>query len=76
MKVSGIAYGFLFSACVAVVMSLSMSFFMLWLNIGMVPGFIFIWLKSSGVGFVVSLPIAVTIIPLIEKALHKVFKVV
>ncbi len=73
MKVSGKVFGLMFSVIIGLVMSLFMSFFMLLVNLGWVEGFFFIWMKAFAVGFVISLPIAVVAIPIIQKGLRKYF---
>lgn len=75
MKVSGKIFGLIFSVAVGFVMALAMSFFMLLVNVGLVEGFFFIWVKSFLIGFSISLPIAVILIPLIKKGLEKVLEI-
>jgi hypothetical protein len=57
-------------------MSLFMSFAMLLLSIGAIDGFLMIWLRSFVIGFVVSIPIGLVIIPLTEWLLRRCFRVV
>ena len=53
-------------------MSLIMSFVLTLINVGLVPHFLMIWLKSFGISFAVALPISLIIVPLIRKLLDKI----
>lgn len=69
-------YGLMFSTLVSIIMSLFMSAFMLWINLGIPPNFIALWIKSTLSGFVVAWPVAVLIIPILNKWLNQHFKVI
>jgi hypothetical protein len=75
MKVSKKIYGLIEGVAIVVLMSIVMSFFMMWINNGFFPGFMFAWLKSIGIGILIGLPAGVVGIPLIQKAIPKYFKV-
>ncbi|MBC8443962.1 DUF2798 domain-containing protein [Candidatus Woesearchaeota archaeon] len=53
-------------------MSLIMSFVLTLINVGWVPHFFMIWLKSFGISFAVALPISLVIVPLIRKLLDRI----
>ncbi len=73
MKVSKKVYGLIEGVAIVVLMSIVMSFFMMWINNGFFPGFMFAWLKSIGIGILIGLPAGVVGIPLIQKAIQKYF---
>ena len=73
MKVSKKVYGLIEGVAIVVLMSIVMSFFMMWINNGFFPGFMFAWLKSIGIGILIGLPAGVVGITLIPKAIHKYF---
>jgi len=75
MKVSKKVYGLIKGVAIVVLMSVVMSFFMMLINNGFFPGFMFAWLKSIGVGILIGLPAGIVGIPLIQKAIHKYFTV-
>ena len=75
MRVSKKGYGMILGISISLVMSVVMSFFMMWINAGFFPGFIFAWIKSIGIGLVVGVPIGAIAIPLIQKGLNKMFTV-
>ncbi len=56
-------------------MSPSMSFILLYANLGLVSGFVAIWLKSFVTAFAVSIPISLVAAPLTERALRQFFEV-
>jgi hypothetical protein len=75
MRVSKKVFGLIFSVAISIIMSLFMSFFMLVINIGFIPDFFFIWIKSAAAGMLIGLPVAVIAVPFIERALYKYFEV-
>ncbi|WP_366888527.1 DUF2798 domain-containing protein [uncultured Aquimarina sp.] len=56
-------------------MSFFMAFFMLLVNAGFTNDFFMQWLKTFGIGILISLPVSIVFIPLIAKSLSKIFKV-
>jgi hypothetical protein len=56
-----------FGSCMAVIMSMCMSFAMTAVNVGMNNYFLKAWLTGWGIGFLVSLPFSFFIPPLIQK---------
>lgn len=62
----------MFSLLMGLGMSFFMSFVMTAVNIGFPPVFVQLWMKSWGVGFVASLPAALTLPPLIHKFLKRI----
>ena len=68
-------YGLIEGVAIVVLMSVVMSFFMMLINNGFFPGFMFAWLKSIGGGILIGLPAGIVGIPLIQKAIHKYFTV-
>jgi Zn-dependent protease with chaperone function len=76
MQISKQLFGSLQGMATGFFMSLFMSFAMLLLSIGFVDGFLMIWLRSFGIGFVVSIPISLVIVPLTERLLRRCFQVV
>ena len=54
MKVSKKVYGLREGVAIVVLMSVVMSFFMMLINNGFFPGFMFAWLKSVGVGILMT----------------------
>jgi len=75
MEVTGKIYGLIFAACMDFVMAFVMSFFMTWINIGFIPNFLVIWLKSFGLSFVVAYPFAAGVVPPIRALLDKFIEV-
>ncbi|GAB4129419.1 MAG: hypothetical protein Fur005_29170 [Roseiflexaceae bacterium] len=67
-SIQGMVTGFL--------MSLFMSGAMLLLSIGLVDGFLILWLRSFAIGFVVSIPIGLVLVPLTDRLLRRYFRVV
>lgn len=72
MKIKRKYYGLLFALFVSIIMSLIMSFALTLINVGLVPHFLMIWLKSFGISLAVALPISLIIVPLIRKLLDKI----
>lgn len=58
---------------IALVFSVTMGFAMLYLNVGMVPGFLQMWMGSTLTGFIVALPLSFLIVPPIQKLSMKLF---
>lgn len=75
MKVTRAMFGIMMSVAIGFVMSFSLSFLMLVLNAGLIPGFLLIWMKGFALSFAVSIPIALIAIPLIEKTLLSLFPI-
>lgn len=76
MQISKPLFGSLLGMATGFLMSLFMSFAMLLLSIGLVDGFLMIWLRSFAIGFVVSIPIGLVIVPLTERLLRRCFRVI
>ncbi len=72
MKIKRKFYGILFALLISIIMSLIMSFVLLIINVGWVPHFFIIWLKSFGISLAVALPISFIIVPLIRKLLDRI----
>ena len=76
MQISKQLFGSMQGMATGFFMSLFMSFAMLLLSIGLVDGFLMIWLRSFAIGFVVSIPIGLVVVPLTERLLRRCFRVV
>lgn len=61
-----------FSLLMGLGMSFFMSFVMTAVNVGFPPVFVQLWMKSWAVGFLASLPAALTLPPLIHKFLARI----
>ena len=72
MKIKRKYYQLLFGFFVSIIMSIIMSFALTLINVGWVPHFFMIWLKSFGISFAVALPISLIIVPLIRKLLNRI----
>jgi len=72
MKIKRKYDGLLFALFVSIIMSLIMSFALTLINVGLIPNFFMIWLKSFGISFAVALPISLIIVPLIRKLLDRI----
>ena len=59
------------SFCMALLMSFFMSFVMTAANAGFVDRFLMIWMRSWAIGFIVALPLAFILPPMIQKAAAK-----
>lgn len=68
-------FGSLVGVIIGLVMSLVMSLVMLLASIGMVDGFLLIWLQSAALGFVISAPLSMIVVPLAEGLLGRVLRV-
>jgi hypothetical protein len=62
-----------FNFSLAIIFSSLMGFAMLAINVGFIPGFFMLFLKSFGIGMVVSLPIAFIIVGPVMKLTLKFF---
>ncbi|MBF7095610.1 DUF2798 domain-containing protein [Alkalibacter mobilis] len=58
---------------IALSFSVAMGFAMLYINVGMVPGFMQMWMGSTLTGFLVALPLSFIIVPPIQKLSMKLF---
>ena len=67
MKVDKKYAPYLFATIMAVAMGALMSFCFTAINTGINTGFLFRWLKSFGVGFVVAFPTSLLIAPVAQK---------
>jgi hypothetical protein len=72
MKIHKKYYYIIFNILISIVMSAVMSLFFLIINVGLIPGFIVLWLKAFGTGFLIALPVTFLIIPLIRRLLDKI----
>ena len=68
MRIKRKYYGLLFGLFVSIIMS----FILILINVGWVPHFFMICLKSFGISFAVALPISLIIVLLIRKLLEKI----
>jgi hypothetical protein len=57
--------------CMAIFMSLCMSFVMTAVNVGFGSNFIPAWLAGGGVGFLVSLPLSFFLPPFLQKIMER-----
>lgn len=62
-----------FNITLSLIFSSVMSFAMLVINAGFIPGFVFEWLKSTGIGFCVSVPLTFLIIRPVQQMAMKLF---
>lgn len=69
MKVTRTVYNAIFNILIAVIMSTMMSFVLTLVNVGMVDGFIGIWMQSLLVACLVAIPVTFITIPLVSKML-------
>jgi hypothetical protein len=74
MRINQKQYNIIFNVLMAILMSFFMSLFLTAVNIGLIPGFFLLWLKSFGLGTIVALPTTFVVVPLIHKLLGIVFK--
>ncbi|MFT0157682.1 DUF2798 domain-containing protein [Tenacibaculum ascidiaceicola] len=66
-KQATIAFGIL----MAFFMALAMSFIMVLINVGMVPSFFILWMKSFLIGFLVAVPTSMIAAPVSKKLLKR-----
>ncbi|RLK03068.1 DUF2798 domain-containing protein [Tenacibaculum discolor] len=66
-KQATLAFGIL----MAFFMALAMSFIMVLINVGMVPSFFILWMKSFLIGFLVAVPTSMIAAPVSKKLLKK-----
>lgn len=76
MRISKQLFGSLQGMTTGFFMSLFMSFAMLLLSLGFVDSFLMIWLRSFTIGFVISIPIGLVIVPLTERLLRRCFQII
>ena len=62
----------LFPFFMALTMAFIMSGVLIFINLGLVNNFIFIWMKSFVIGFTVAFPTAFFITPIVQKIIKKV----
>lgn len=67
-KQTKIAFGIL----MAFFMALGMSFVMVWVNVGLTPHFLMIWMKSFAIGFMAAVPISMIAGPLVQRIVSKI----
>ena len=48
-------------------MSFSISFVLTLINAGLIPDFLSVWMRSFTIGFIVALPIALIVVPIMQK---------
>ena len=75
MKVSRRVHGVILSLAIGFVMSLTMSFFMLWVNVGLIDGFLAMWAKAFLIGFTVAVPVAALAVPAAVKLVRRFFEI-
>ena len=68
-----ILMGVIFPILVTFIMSIMMSFFMVWINVGFgnITVFFISWGKSTLIGFAVGLPVSLIFLPFLQKFLMK-----
>lgn len=71
MKVSPTCYGIIIGQVLGLVMSFSMSFILIYANLGPVPGFFGIWLSSFATAYAVSIPISLIAQPIADRILRR-----
>lgn len=71
MNVKPATFGMLTGLMLGLVMSFVISFVLLFFNLGPVPEFLAIWLKSAATGFAISIPISLIAQPLIVRFLEQ-----
>ena len=57
----------LFAFFMSITMSFSISFILTLINAGLISDFIFIWMRGFTIGFVVALPIALILVPIMRR---------
>lgn len=75
MQVSNATFGMITGLFLGLVMSFAISFVLLMINLGPIPGFIPIWLGGAATGFLISIPISLVVFPLINLGLRQVLEV-
>jgi hypothetical protein len=67
MKVHRMYTPVLMGVAMGVFMSLFMSLVISLINVGLVPEFLFVWMRAWAAGFVISVPVAVMAFPVAKK---------
>jgi hypothetical protein len=75
-KIKGWLYGLIFSLMIGAIMSFFMSFATMLIFEGFIENYMMEGLKRSVFGFVISAPIALIAVPLIQKFMEKRFEIV
>lgn len=75
MQVSNATFGMITGLILGLVMSFVISFALLMMNLGPIPGFIHIWLGGAATGFLISVPISLVAVPLINLGLRQILEV-
>ncbi len=52
-------------------MSLSISFVLTLINAGLIPDFLTVWMRGFTIGFIVALPIALIVVPIMQKVVDR-----
>ena len=71
MKISKKYSGLLFGVLMGVFMALVMSFFMMLINVGLIPNFPLIWVRAFGVGAGIGIPTAILISRYVRRIVDK-----
>jgi hypothetical protein len=71
MKISPKYAGLMVTLILAITMSLVMSFFMVAMNLGFTEHFLFAWLRSWGLGFLIGFPTAALVVPVARRIVAK-----
>ena len=61
----------LFAFFMSLTMSLSISFVLTLINAGLIINFFSVWMRGFAVGFIVALPIALVVIPIMKKVVDR-----
>jgi hypothetical protein len=75
MKVTKRTHTLLFVACMVFVMAFFMSAFLTAVNAGFKPNFLFLWMRSFAMSYVVAFPIAATAAPMILNLLRRYIEI-
>jgi hypothetical protein len=65
---------YLFSLFMALLMSCTMSLVIIIFNVGLIEGFVFIWLKAWGFSFIVAFPTVIVVSPIVRKLVNLVIE--
>lgn len=65
-------YSLLFAILMSIFMTLVMSGTITFINLGLVDGFIYIWIIAFLKGVIIAMPTAIAIVPVIRKIVDKI----
>lgn len=66
-----VKYRILAALVTSLLISMGMSFIMALLNFGIADGFLGVWFKGWGIGFIVSMPLSYLLPPIVQRFLNK-----